>query len=94
LQRNKERRVVRINPAFVLNDFVAVLELAKRGHGVALVPEIIAASDLAQGTLVRVLKDWSSVPKPLQLVWPAQREMSAAVKALIEHLTRAFQARI
>lgn len=56
------------------------LKLAVRGAGVALVPLYLAKSDLEEGTLVRVLPDWTSPGLPVTLVSPLASSSSARLK--------------
>lgn len=72
-------------PLFTNNGDVMVPMLVA-GQGLAMLPEFIAAAELADGRLVRILADWQ-LPEPrLQIVMPPSRRRPARVNALVEHL--------
>ncbi|WP_426745862.1 LysR family transcriptional regulator [Myxococcus faecalis] len=75
-------------------DFGALLELARNAGGVALLPTFLAARDVAQGTLVRVLSDLTFPGTPLSLVTLPERPLAPRVVAmqdfLIEHVPTAL----
>ncbi|MCP3165608.1 LysR family transcriptional regulator [Myxococcus qinghaiensis] len=78
-------------------DFGALLELARSGGGVALLPVFLAARDVAQGTLVRVLSDLTFPGAPLSLVTIPERPLPPRVAALrdvlVEHVPAALATR-
>lgn len=69
--------------------FGMVLAAARAGLGVALVPEVLAASDLASGALVLASDRRLPTDTPYRLAWPARRAASPALSALRAHLTGA-----
>ena len=60
---------------------------AVAGLGIALVPEGLALQDLRAGRLVPVLAPFLVDPAGVYLVFPSNRQMSAAVRAFIDHVT-------
>lgn len=81
---------VRVRPAFSTNDAAGVLALVRAGAGVSVVTDFSVAQDLAEGRLVRVLADWRLPTAGIFLVWPDSIQESPKLRALIEHLRRAF----
>jgi DNA-binding transcriptional LysR family regulator len=69
--------------------FGMVLAAARAGLGVALVPEVLAAPDLAAGALVPASDRRLATDTPYRLAWPARRAASPAFAALRAHLTGA-----
>jgi DNA-binding transcriptional LysR family regulator len=61
-----------------------MLEAARAGVGLVYLTEWNAAADLAAGTLVRVLKEWTPPFEKLRLYYPGRRHVPAALRALIE----------
>ena len=60
---------------------------AVAGLGIAQVPEGLALPDLRAGRLVQVLDPFLVDRTGLYLVFPSSRQMSAAVRAFIDHVS-------
>ncbi len=77
-------------PAIDCDDFGALLELARAGAGIAVLPLFLIARDVAAGSLVRVLPEVVFRGAPLSLVTVVERPLPARVSALrdflVEHL--------
>ncbi|MFV8750539.1 LysR family transcriptional regulator [Nannocystaceae bacterium ST9] len=85
LERGDERRSVSISGPMVANSGRALVDAATHGLGIAYVPDIHSARQLAAGELVRVLPDWSS-ELPIHAVYPSSRLLPAKVRLFIDHL--------
>ena len=64
----------------------AVLDLAKEGHGIALLPRYLIGAELAEGSLEPVLPDLVSVRTDAHICFRERRFMPARVHALIDHV--------
>ncbi len=84
----KDGREVRVRPEgqLIFNSIFQVLDAAVDGHGVAHVPEDIAAPYLTSGKLVRVLDEWSPPWDGCHLYYPSRRQSSPAFVLLVEAL--------
>jgi DNA-binding transcriptional LysR family regulator len=84
-------------PAVDTDDFGALLELARAGGGVAVLPLFLAARDVALGQLVRVVSDVSLPGAPLYLVTRPERPLPPRVAVLsaflAEHVPSALGSR-
>ncbi|HVG85342.1 MAG TPA: LysR family transcriptional regulator [Polyangiaceae bacterium] len=69
------------------DDFNFVRSAVLAGGGVALLPRIIVAQDLAAGRLVRVLPRYESRGAALYLLYPSARQLPARVSAFRDFLT-------
>ncbi|MDT6963038.1 LysR family transcriptional regulator [Cupriavidus sp. SZY C1] len=69
--------------ALTLDDAGLMLAAARAGVGLAYLTEWNVAADLAAGTLVRVLEDWTPPLDGLCLYYPSRRHAPAALRALI-----------
>lgn len=58
-------------------------ELAIAGNGVALLPSFAVAEALANGTLVRILPEWSGPPLELHAIWLA-RQLTRKSRAYLD----------
>ena len=81
-----------IDPHWVLcaNNAELLRDAAIAGQGLALLPTFIAGDALADGRLVRVLKDWRPPPLTLYAVYPPTRHLAAKTRVFIDFLVRAF----
>ncbi|HET6631214.1 MAG TPA: LysR substrate-binding domain-containing protein [Rhodanobacteraceae bacterium] len=78
--------VVEMQARLVCGDFPVLLEAARRGVGVALLPEWIAAPAIARGELQVVLPDWSAPQGTMHFVYPSRRGLLPGVRAFVDFL--------
>lgn len=69
-----------------VNDSDVVKRWAIEGLGLAYRSALDVAADLASGTLVHVNPHWEGELAPLHLVVPGRRQVTAAARALRDHL--------
>jgi DNA-binding transcriptional LysR family regulator len=79
---------VRVEGRLAFNNVRMVLEAAMAGHGLACVPDDHIAAHVAEGRLVRVLRDWCPPFPGYHLYYPSRRQPSAAFTLLVETLRR------
>jgi len=74
-------------PARVIcGDFALLFEAARRGHGVATLPEFVCAPAIVKGELEVVLPEWSMPQGTMHFVYPSRRGQLPGVRALVEFL--------
>ncbi|MXP57360.1 LysR family transcriptional regulator [Pantoea sp. Taur] len=77
--------------SMVCNNIETRVCFAKRGLGIAMLPDFSVREALAQGTLVEILSDYACHRNVFHLLWPASKHPSPKVRALIDFLsTRVF----
>jgi DNA-binding transcriptional LysR family regulator len=81
-----ERVVVEIRPRLICGDFALLLEAARRGAGVAMLPEFVCAPWVARGELEVLLPAWSVPDGVMHFVYPSRRGQLPGVRALVEFL--------
>jgi DNA-binding transcriptional LysR family regulator len=74
-----------IEPRVIVNNAPAVVELAQRGFGITQVLSYQVGEALADGSLLRVLKDFEPNSVPVHLVTPARRHTSVRTQAFIAY---------
>jgi DNA-binding transcriptional LysR family regulator len=74
-------------PRLVSNDLSVQMASVVAGIGVALIPEMMAAPALADGSLRAVLPEWSTPEFSLHLVYPLPRGILPSVRSFIDFLT-------
>lgn len=67
-----------------------LLEMAKYGNGIAILPYYITLDELKRNQLIQVLPDWTSGPDPVYLVYPPYKKLPKRLELLIEHLLKAL----
>lgn len=73
-------------PRLLCSDFTVQVQAALGGVGIALLPLRIVWPSLADGTLVRVAKNWGTPEQDIHLVFASRREILPSVRALIDYL--------
>ncbi|HET6432372.1 LysR substrate-binding domain-containing protein [Dyella sp.] len=86
LDASGERVVVDIQPRLICGDFAMLLEAARRGAGVAMLPEFVCAPWVARGELEVLLPQWSVPDGVMHFVYPSRRGQLPGVRALVEFL--------
>lgn len=76
---------ISVGSRFVLNNVGMIRRLATLGMGIVLLPEEIAADDLASGRLRRVLPQWRGNPTPVYAITET-RLLPAKTQRFIEFL--------
>lgn len=84
--------VVEHRPKGILrtNDAEHVRVAALAGLGLAQAPHWLFSSDLADGSLVEVLTDWSGDRTPIHAVHPGGRRAPGKLRAFVDFLAEAF----
>ncbi|MEO9078383.1 MAG: LysR substrate-binding domain-containing protein [Rhodanobacter sp.] len=77
---------VELQARLITGDFVVLLESARRGMGVALLPEFVCAPAISAGELEVVLPEWSVPEGTMHFVYPSRRGMLPGVRALVDFL--------
>lgn len=91
-EREGETKRATVRGRLAANNSEALRQYAIAGLGVALLAPWLVASDCAQGTLVRLLADWTPAPAPVQAVMPPGRFTPPRVRRLLDHLRDAWLA--
>ncbi|HVL09196.1 MAG TPA: LysR family transcriptional regulator [Burkholderiaceae bacterium] len=89
-----EVRKVMVNSRRIANDGALVRHWCKSGFGIALKSERDIEEDLANGTLVELLKDFSASRTSLQIVYPSAIVQPRRVRMLIERIATALTSTI
>jgi DNA-binding transcriptional LysR family regulator len=80
-------RAVRVEPRLRVNDIEAALSAILAGRGVGRALSYQVARELAEGRLVRLLRDFEPPPLPVQLLTAGGRFMPPLVRAFLDYAT-------
>jgi DNA-binding transcriptional LysR family regulator len=86
----EKKQRYRINPVFVSNNGEAIGAAARNGLGLAYLPELFFADDLAANKLCRVLADYYQ-DTPITAIYPYSHFVSPKVRLSIDFLVQAFR---
>ena len=75
-----------LHPRVTVNEALTIHRLVLSGAGLGIVSGYLCASSLADGSLVRLLTDWSLPSIEASLGLPSRRELSPAVRAFAEFM--------
>ncbi len=84
--KGRQSLTVAVNGPLIVDDDELVIRAAIDGVGLAFVDEERIATQLANGVLVRALEDWCPPFPGFFLYYPSQRQLPAALSALIDTL--------
>jgi DNA-binding transcriptional LysR family regulator len=88
-ERNGKPRRISVDGRVMVNSTDLAVRAAVDGLGIAYTVEGLAELFLRSGQLVRVLEDWSPSFEGLFLFYPGQRQVPAALRALIDMIRAA-----
>ncbi|MBD8879716.1 MULTISPECIES: LysR substrate-binding domain-containing protein [Rhodanobacter] len=81
-----ERVNVEVDARLICGDFAVLLEAARRGVGVTLLPEFVCAPAVTSGELEVLLPEWSAPEGTMHFIYPSRRGMLPGVRALVDFL--------
>jgi len=88
--RGTERETVRVQAAFTANNGQVLQQAAQQGLGIVYNTTFLAWRALREGMLVPVLTDWELPLNHLSALYPASRQPSPKVRALIDFLVAEY----
>jgi DNA-binding transcriptional LysR family regulator len=83
---NAESQSVELSPRMTVNDPLTIHRLVLNGAGVGGLSAYLCATDIEAGRLVRLFPQWRMASVEVSVVFPSNRELSPAVRALVEFL--------
>lgn len=86
LSNGRQQLAVNVAPRLTTNHTGAAIAFLLAGRGISCIPAPMAVDYLKSGALIRVLPSWSFGSIPVNIVFPAQRNMAARIKAVIQYL--------
>jgi DNA-binding transcriptional LysR family regulator len=79
---------VRVEGQLTFNTSIAMIDAAIAGYGIAFVPDDLLGDHVVEGRLTLLLEEWCPRFAGYHLYYPSRRQMSAALRVVIEALRR------
>jgi molybdate transport repressor ModE-like protein len=89
-RKDGREEAVRVSGSCVANSPAAIAAFAIGGMGVARCPRYVVETALRDGRLETLFPDYRAEELGLYALYPPNRHLTARVRALIDHLARAF----
>jgi DNA-binding transcriptional LysR family regulator len=90
--KSGQRELFEFQPRLATGDLGALIAAASAGLGIALVPRVNCAAQLASGELVRVLTPWEAPQGIVHLVFTSRRGMLPSVRAVVDFTAETLRA--
>ena len=84
---------VALEPRLAVENFAVRKLAALRGLGVTMLPMLYCKAELAEGTLVRLLPEWTRPVASLQAVYPNRRGLLPAARVFVDYLVQELSSR-
>ena len=84
IQRHKEKIRLNLKHRITVDDLETIKKLVVNSQGIGLIPNYICEKEVQNGTLVRLLPEWTRGKIVLSFVYPPTRYISPNVKAFID----------
>jgi DNA-binding transcriptional LysR family regulator len=86
--RDGRKTDIAVNSPLQVNNAAALLTGALQGFGIAYIAEDLARSSIATGGLVRILPDYDTQSRPMNLVFHADRRMTTKLRSFVDMVIR------
>jgi DNA-binding transcriptional LysR family regulator len=94
LRRDDEAEEINGRYIVAVNDSNAYVAAGLAGLGIMTAPRFMVEEHLASGALRPVLRDWSSDPVPLHVVYPPNRHLSTKLRIFVDWAAELFGAQL
>ena len=82
---------VRVQGPFRADNSEAVRQAALAGLGIAVLPTWLVTEDLAAGTLLRLLPDWTPVAADVSVLYAPAARVASKVRVFVDHVVAIFR---
>lgn len=79
---------VEVGGQLQVNNATALLSGALAGFGIAFIAEDLVRASIASGQLVRILPDFDPPPRPMHLLYHADRRQTTKLRSFVDAVTR------
>ncbi len=95
LLTSKEKQCeLSVKPRMLVDDFLILKQMIIEGLGVAVIPDYMCETEVANGSLVQVLPSWGMPDVDVYALYPKHRLSLPKVKAFFEFIQAVFKQRL
>lgn len=94
LNNSKDQYELRIHSNFSSNDLHLIKKMAIQNLGIALLPTFLCLQEIDNGSLVRILKNWTLEKRPIHLVYPSQKFQSTNLSSFNELAYKSIKSKL
>ena len=80
----KQRASVPLKGNIISDDLFLIKTMTLNHSGISLMPTLICEQEVKRGRLIRLLPEWTSLPRPIHFVYPNGRFTSKNLNAFLE----------
>ncbi|GLS91527.1 LysR family transcriptional regulator [Psychromonas marina] len=91
LHQDKVHHAIAVKCQLTANEATALMQAVQSGAGISMLPTYLANTDIKNGKLEKVLKDWRPKPMDIYLLYPSREHLSPIVRAFIDFLSDYFE---
>lgn len=84
LTRDGQTIFQKIQPVFSSNNTELLQSMAVSGKGITILPEFVAADELAKGTLVPLMCNHALPDIPISIVYPTGKHLTSAMRSFLD----------
>ena len=93
-EKATEKITIATDTAFSVNESTAHLTALLQGHGIGQTFSFMAQPHLKRGALVSLFDNWRRPSQTIQLVYPANRHLSAKLRVFVDWAVEMFAGRL
>jgi DNA-binding transcriptional LysR family regulator len=90
LRKGADQHLWSPSPGITVNSGQAVRTAVQAGLGIAMLPEVLVARDVEDGTLLRLLSDWRLPEQPMSLLFHRDRHMPLRLRCFLDFAAAEF----
>lgn len=85
---------LRVSPRMQVDDFLILRQMVIEGLGVAIIPDYMCKSELANGKLIQILPNWGMPEVNVYALYPKHRLNLPKVKVFVDFIQAVFKNRL
>jgi len=84
ISSKNKKTTLKLKHKIMANNFFVIRDLIRDGQGIGYLPKFLCQSQIANGEIVQILKQWGDEGSPLQITVPHQKKISHKVRIFMD----------